>query len=284
MSSPGASKSVHLFHTCLVNEIDPEVGMAVVRVLERAGVVVHVPADQTCCGQPAYNAGYQDEARQVARHTLQVLSQTRGPIVIPSGSCADMLVHQYAVLFQDDPHLLETARAVAKRCREFSQFLAEIAPHGVGGELPVSVAYHPSCHLLRGLGVKREPAALIGGVAGARQIDVRDQEECCGFGGLFSVKNAEISTAMLDSKRSRERPIARDHRRLRRPQSDLLLVVVCATHSPRRIRLGPASLLLRRGAEERSRVWAIAALESVVLRRERPLAEPPGGAPKPRLS
>ncbi|PYR17086.1 MAG: Fe-S oxidoreductase [Acidobacteria bacterium] len=175
MSSPAASKSVHLFHTCLVNEIDPDVGMAVVRVLERAGVVVHVPADQTCCGQPAYNAGYHDEARQVARHTLQVLSQTRGPIVIPSGSCADMLVHQYAVLFQDDPHLLETARAVAKRCREFSQFLAEIAPHGVGGELPVSVAY-------------------------ARQIDVRDQEECCGFGGLFSVKNAEISTGMLDRK------------------------------------------------------------------------------------
>jgi L-lactate dehydrogenase complex protein LldE len=200
MSGPATSKSVQLFHTCLVNEIDPDVGMAVVRVLERAGVVVHVPTDQTCCGQPAYNAGFHDEARQVARHTLQLLSQTRGPIVIPSGSCADMLVHQYAVLFQDDPHLLETARAVAKRCREFSQFLAEIAPHGVGGELPVSVAYHPSCHLLRGLGVKREPKALIAAVAGARQTEVHDQEECCGFGGLFSVKNAAISTGMLERK------------------------------------------------------------------------------------
>ncbi len=200
MSDAAASKSVQLFHTCLVNEIEPDVGMAVVHVLERAGVVVNVPPDQTCCGQPAYNAGFNDEARQVARHALQIFSQTRGPIVIPSGSCADMIVHQYAVLFQDDPHLLETARTVAKRCREFSQFLGEIAPGGVAGQLPATVAYHPSCHLLRGLGVKREPAALIAGVAGARQVEVRDQEECCGFGGLFSVKNAEISSAMLERK------------------------------------------------------------------------------------
>jgi L-lactate dehydrogenase complex protein LldE len=200
MSDSAAPKSVQLFHTCLVNEIDPDVGMAVVRVLERAGVTVNVPAEQTCCGQPAYNAGFHDEARQVAQHTLQVLSQTRGPVVIPSGSCADMIVHQYAVLFQDDPHLLETARTLAKRCREFSQFVGEIAPRGVGGELTATVAYHPSCHLLRGLGVKREPAALIAAVAGAQAVEFRDQEECCGFGGLFSVKNAEISGAMLERK------------------------------------------------------------------------------------
>jgi L-lactate dehydrogenase complex protein LldE len=200
MSDPPVSRSVHLFHTCLVNEIDPDVGMAVVRVLERAGVSVSVPEDQTCCGQPAYNAGFHDEARQVARHTLQLLSQTRGLIVIPSGSCADMIVHQYAVLFQDDRHLLDTARTVAKRCREFSQYLAEIAPGGSGGKLTASVAYHPSCHLLRGLGVKREPVALIDSVAGTRQAEVVDQEECCGFGGLFSVKNAEISGGMLERK------------------------------------------------------------------------------------
>jgi L-lactate dehydrogenase complex protein LldE len=200
MSEPVGSKSINLFHTCLVNEIDPDVGMAVVRVLERAGVAVHVPPDQTCCGQPAYNAGFHDEARQVASYTLRILAQTRGPIVIPSGSCADMLVHQYAVLFQEEPHHLEMARSVAKRCREFSQFLGEIAPRGVGGSLPASVAYHPSCHLLRGLGVKREPAALIAGVAGAKPAEVKDQEECCGFGGLFSVKNAEISTGMLERK------------------------------------------------------------------------------------
>jgi L-lactate dehydrogenase complex protein LldE len=191
---------IQLFHTCLVNEMDPDVGMAVVRVLERAGVEVQVPLDQTCCGQPAYNAGFHDEARQVARHTLRVLSRSDGPIVVPSGSCADMLVHQYPVLFQDDPEWLETARAVAGRCREFSQFLGEVAPQGVGGRLDARVAYHPSCHLMRGLGVTREPKAQLAAVDGAAQMEVRDQEECCGFGGLFSIKNAEISNSMLERK------------------------------------------------------------------------------------
>jgi L-lactate dehydrogenase complex protein LldE len=191
---------IQLFHTCLVNEVDPDVGMAVVRVLERAGVDVDVPLDQTCCGQPAYNAGFHDEARQVARHTLRVLSRTEGPIVVPSGSCADMLVHQYPVLFQDDPEWLGIARPVAARCREFSQFLGEVAPQGVGGRLKARVAYHPSCHLLRGLGVTREPKAQLSAVDGAQQVEVRDQEECCGFGGLFSVKNAEISNSMLERK------------------------------------------------------------------------------------
>jgi L-lactate dehydrogenase complex protein LldE len=192
--------TIQLFHTCLVNEMDPDVGMAVVRVLERAGVEVQVPLDQTCCGQPAYNAGFHDEARQVARHTLRVLSRTEGPIVVPSGSCADMLVHQYPVLFQDDPQWLETARAVAGRCREFSQFLGEVAPQGVGGRLDARVAYHPSCHLMRGLGVTREPRTQLAAVDGAAQMEVRDQEECCGFGGLFSIKNAEISNSMLERK------------------------------------------------------------------------------------
>jgi L-lactate dehydrogenase complex protein LldE len=192
--------NIQLFHTCLVNEIDPDVGMAVVRVLERVGAVVHVPLDQTCCGQPAYNAGFHDEARRVARHTLQVLGATDGPIVVPSGSCADMLVHQYAVLFQDEPVWLENTRRVASRCREFSQFLGEVAPDGVGGRLTAAVAYHPSCHLLRGLGVRREPQAQLAAVEGARLVGVHEQEECCGFGGLFSVKNAEISGGMLDRK------------------------------------------------------------------------------------
>jgi L-lactate dehydrogenase complex protein LldE len=191
---------IQLFHTCLVNEVDPDVGMAVVRVLERASVDVDVPLDQTCCGQPAYNAGFHDEARQVARHTLRVLSRTEGPIVVPSGSCADMLVHQYPVLFQDDPEWLEIARAVATRCREFSQFLGEVAPQGVSGRLTARVAYHPSCHLLRGLGVTREPQAQLSAVDGAQPVEVRDPEECCGFGGLFSVKNAAISNSMLERK------------------------------------------------------------------------------------
>lgn len=194
------SDRVQLFHTCLVNEIQPAAGLAVVRVLERVGCEVEVPADQTCCGQPAYNAGFHDEARQIARQTIAMLEKTDGPVVIPSGSCGDMIVHQYERLFEGDSAMLERARRVASRCREFSQFVASRAPDGVGGTLHASVAYHPSCHLLRGLGVQSEPAALIGAIEGVTQPPVADQDECCGFGGLFSVKNAEISASMLDRK------------------------------------------------------------------------------------
>lgn len=196
----GPRMVVQLFHTCLVNEIDPDVGLAVVRVLERIGCEVQVPLDQTCCGQPAFNGGFQDDARSVARHTIEVLDQTTGPIVIPSGSCGDMIVHQYPYLFEDDSAMQARARAVAARCREFSCFVAGHAPELVRGRLTSRVAYHPSCHLLRGLGISREPLALIAGVAGATSVDVRDQDECCGFGGLFSVKNAEISAGMLERK------------------------------------------------------------------------------------
>jgi L-lactate dehydrogenase complex protein LldE len=190
----------HLFHTCLVNEIDPDVGMAVVRVLEHLGVEVIVPPDQTCCGQPAHNAGFHEEAREVASHALRVLDGPQEPIVIPSGSCADMVVHQYPILFKDDPVMLDCAERVGARCREFSQYLAEVAPAGVGGQLTASVAFHPSCHLLRGLGVRDQPLAALNGIVGVRQANVRDQEECCGFGGLFSIKDPEISTGMLDRK------------------------------------------------------------------------------------
>jgi L-lactate dehydrogenase complex protein LldE len=191
---------LQLFHTCLVNEIDPDVGMAVVRVLERTGADVDVPLDQTCCGQPAYNAGFHDEARVVARHTLQVLDASVGGLVFPSGSCADMLVHQYPELLAAEPDMLARAQRVAARCREFSQYLAEAAPAGVGGRLTATVAFHPSCHLLRGLGVRDQPKAALDAVTGVRQAAVHEQEECCGFGGLFSVKNADISGGMLERK------------------------------------------------------------------------------------
>jgi len=152
------SDPVQLFHTCLVNEIAPEVGMAAVRLLERLGHRVEVPLAQTCCGQPAYNAGFHEEAKAAARHTLDVLGATTGPIVIPSGSCGDMVIHQYEVLFRDEPEWREKAHAVAARCRELSQFLAEEwAKMPDRPRLSARIAYHPSCHLLRGLGVSDAP-------------------------------------------------------------------------------------------------------------------------------
>ena len=191
---------IQLFHTCLVNEMCPDAGFAVVRVLERVGCEVEVPAGQTCCGQPAFNAGFHDEARAVARHTLELLDRTSGPIVIPSGSCGDMLVHQYPHLFDGETATREKALRVAARCREFSQFLAERGGPACGSAADAKVAYHPSCHLLRGLGIRDEPAAAIASVGGAALMPLREPEECCGFGGLFSVKNAEISSAMLARK------------------------------------------------------------------------------------
>jgi len=174
--------------------------MAVVRVLERLGFEVVVPDGLTCCGQPAYNAGFHGEARAVARHTLDVLSRTDGPIVVPSGSCSDMVIHQYGELFRDDARDLERARGVSARCREFSQFVAEHGGADLVARLTARVAYHPSCHLLRGLGVRDEPRALLRAIDGVEAVAFADQEECCGFGGLFSIKNADISGSMLDRK------------------------------------------------------------------------------------
>jgi L-lactate dehydrogenase complex protein LldE len=214
---------VQLFHTCIINEVYPEVGMSVVNILERLGVAVEVPASQTCCGQPAFNAGFHADARKVARHTLDLLSATEGPIVVPSGSCGDMITHQYHMLFQGDsegkggePAYLAKAHAIAERCFEFSAFLVDVlgitdlVAHlniraGANADAPVlpasaKAAYHPSCHLLRGLGVKTQPRALLAAVEGLECAVVQDQEECCGFGGMFSVKNAAISSGMLENK------------------------------------------------------------------------------------
>lgn len=192
---------VQFFHTCLVNEVDPAVGLAAVRILERLGCDVHVPLAQTCCGQPAYNGGFHDAAADAARHTIAVLDATEGTIVVPSGSCADMLVHQYPLLFESEPATAARARAVAARTREFSQFVAAHLPAGTCvGTLSARVAYHPSCHLLRGLGIQAEPAALLSRVNGVTLTAVQDSDECCGFGGLFSLKHPDISGAMLDRK------------------------------------------------------------------------------------
>lgn len=191
---------VQLFPTCLVNEFNPDAGLAVVRVLERLGFDVRLPDGLTCCGQPAYNAGFHAEARHVAAHIIRVLAATEGPIVVPSGSCGDMLVHQYGELFRDDPTTAARARSVSERCREFSAFVAEHGGADVLAHMSARVAYHPSCHLLRGLGIREQPVALIRAVKGVEEVPFAEQEECCGFGGLFSVKNPDISASMMERK------------------------------------------------------------------------------------
>ncbi len=186
---------VQLFATCLVDSLFPEVGQATFDVLERAGVQVDFPAGQTCCGQPLLNAGMVEQARLLARQTVRALHDER-LVVVPSGSCAEMIRHRYPQLLADDPELGGAARALAQRTYEFSQFLIdELLVSDFGAESPAVFAYHPSCHLLRGLGVDRQPLALLGAVSGAsvRRLDA----ECCGFGGVFSVEHAQISAEML---------------------------------------------------------------------------------------
>jgi L-lactate dehydrogenase complex protein LldE len=193
------AETIQLFATCLIDSFFPEVGEAVVEVLNRVGMQVAVPPDQTCCGQPAFNAGYRDQARRMARHTIEVLEDTVGSIIIPSGSCAAMIKEGYLELFADDPEWLSRARKIAARTYEFSEFLVDkLRVVDLGASFSGRLAYHPSCHLLRKLGVDRQPLDLLGKVVGAQIHPL--EPVCCGFGGLFAVDQADISTEMLARK------------------------------------------------------------------------------------
>jgi len=194
-------ETVQLFITCLVDSFFPQVGEAMVRVLNRAGVHVEFPFAQTCCGQPAFNAGLRSEARPLAEHTLQVFEQTTGPVIIPSGSCAAMVRHGYLELFRNDTKWLPRAQALAARAYEFSEYLVD--GRGVtelGARWDGKLTYHPSCHLLRGLGVDRQPRLLLSQVQGAEIIELPEGEDCCGFGGVFSVEHPELSAEFLKRK------------------------------------------------------------------------------------
>jgi L-lactate dehydrogenase complex protein LldE len=194
-------KRIRLFVTCLVDHLSPEVGEAVVTVLERLGLEVAVPAGQTCCGQPAFNGGFRADARQMAKHILKILEQEETPIVIPSGSCVDMIVHHYPELFAGEPEWQARAERVAAHTYEFTQFLVDVlGVTNVGACFNGRLTYHASCHLRRGLGVDRQPKILLEQVQGAELIPLERADECCGFGGLFSVKFPLISEDMLANK------------------------------------------------------------------------------------
>jgi L-lactate dehydrogenase complex protein LldE len=193
--------TIQLFVTCLLDTLYPETAEAVLRVLQRAGVEVAVPNGQTCCGQPAYNAGLRREARQMAEHTIQTFEKTVGPVVVPSGSCAAMICHQYLELFANDPHWLPRAQALAERTFEFTQYLVdELSVTELGARHVGPITYHASCHLLREMGIQRQPRALLEAVQGAELVDLPEATDCCGFGGVFSAEYPQISAAMLARK------------------------------------------------------------------------------------
>jgi L-lactate dehydrogenase complex protein LldE len=158
-----------------------------------------------CCGQAAFNEGFRTEAKKLARRFLESCEPGR-PIVIPSGSCTSMVKIFYRDLLADDPELLAKADAIRPWVFEFSQFLVDVLKvKYLGARFERTVTYHPSCHLMRELGVREQPRALLSAVNGIRIVELRDREECCGFGGLFSVKFPHISGAMLDDKMTRIR-------------------------------------------------------------------------------
>jgi L-lactate dehydrogenase complex protein LldE len=195
------AETVQLFITCLIDSFFPHIGESMVHVLNRAGVHVEFPSAQTCCGQPAFNAGLRSEARPLAEHTLQVFERTRGAVIIPSGSCAAMVRHGYLELFKDDPHWLSRARSLAERVYEFTEYLVDVrGVTDLGARWPGKLTYHASCHLLRGLGVDRQPRQLLAGVQDAELVDLPDFNDCCGFGGVFSVEHPELSAEFLKRK------------------------------------------------------------------------------------
>ena len=194
---------VQLFSTCLAEEFFPEVNDAAATVLERLRLKVTPIRGAFCCGQVAFNEGMREQAVALARRFLNSV-QPGVPIVVPSGSCTSMLKIFYGDLLADDPALAARAAAIRPWVFELSQFIVNVLKvKYLGARYERAVAYHPSCHLMRELGVRAEPMTLLSAVAGIKLCEVRDREECCGFGGMFSVKFPDISASMLDDKIAR---------------------------------------------------------------------------------
>ena len=199
---------VYLFVTCLVDTFFPGVGEGMVKVLDRLGVEVEFPAGQTCCGQPAFNSGYREDALAVAERFVSIFGEAlegsgdeEPYIVCPSGSCTTMIKVFYKELFANQPVLLDKLSAITERTYEFSEFLIKVVKTAdVGAAYEGVVTYHDSCHLLRELGVKDEPRRLIEAVKGTEFREMEMHDACCGFGGTFSIKFPRVSVSMLDEK------------------------------------------------------------------------------------
>ncbi len=197
---PTRPGDVYFFATCVVDQFFPGAGLDAITLLEREGIRVHFPEDQTCCGQPAYSSGFPEEARKVAAHQLSLFPND-WPVVVPSGSCAGMMKHHYPTLFADDPVRKAQADALSARVYEFTQFLVEVLdfkPEDTGTDC--KVVLHTSCSARREMGVHVTGKRLIGDLKQVTLAQQDHESECCGFGGTFSVKQPEISGAMVEDK------------------------------------------------------------------------------------
>jgi L-lactate dehydrogenase complex protein LldE len=190
---------VSLLVTCLADNFFPHVAVATVRLLRRLGVEVEFPAAQTCCGQPQFNSGYPVHARELARHAIRTFSGEQH-VVTPSGSCAAMVKLEYPELFHGDRVWSHRAQDLSRRTHELSDFLVNVLKlEDVGARFEGKATYHMACHL-RGLGVTTEPERLLRKVKGLELVPLERADECCGFGGSFSVRYPAISGAMVQDK------------------------------------------------------------------------------------
>src|SRR4051812_29021395 len=193
------ARKISLFVPCFVDQLQPQVAVDTVKVLRRIGCEVDFPADQTCCGQPAFNTGFWDEARPCAERFLRVFKDAE-VIVCPSGSCTTMVRVFYPELIATGA-MHDEAVALGKRTFELSEFLVKVMGlTDVGAAFPHTVTYHASCHGLRELKLRNEPLQLLRGVKGLKLVDMLRSDECCGFGGTFATKFESISVAMGETK------------------------------------------------------------------------------------
>ncbi len=192
---------VSLFVTCLVDQLCPNVGVATVAVLRRAGCEVVFDERQTCCGQPAFNTGYRKEASKFAKRFIEIFeSSDAEAIVSPSGSCTAMVKH-FHEMFPDEPEWRQRAEKIAAKTHEFGSFLVNVLKvEDVGAVSAEKITWHDACHGLRDLGIRDEPRKLLKNVKGVEFVEMQNADVCCGFGGTFSIKFPEISAGMLDNK------------------------------------------------------------------------------------
>lgn len=191
-----------IFITCLCDSFYPEVGQSMVNVLQKCGVELEFPPEQVCCGQPAFNTGYWDEAREVARTTLKAFKDSEY-VIAPSGSCVAMIKEFYPVIFEKYPEDRALANNLVGKIYEFTQFMVNVLKvTDVGARFPHTVTYHPNCHANRMLGVNPCVEKLLEDVKELKYIELPDAHDCCGFGGTFSVKMPEISESMVTEKAS----------------------------------------------------------------------------------
>ncbi len=199
-ASPSQPKDVYFFATCTIDQFHPGAGMDAITLLESLGLRVHFPENQTCCGQPAYSSGFREEAKAVASQQLDLFPEP-WPIIIPSGSCGGMMKKDLPKLFADQPIKLEKARSISERVYEFTQFLVEVMNYQpVDKGQPCTVALHTSCAARREMGVHVTGRALLDRLDKVKIAQQDHESECCGFGGTFSVRQPEISAAMVEDK------------------------------------------------------------------------------------